>query len=166
MVTTKNQYVAEQVHSTYIATISQLKAVFNLLFAAQVTNFKKKDAKTLNRRMQWQINYLKLAFHFVQLDIITLKLNVFLGALFTNNINLMSQIEYVICLVNTSNKTNIIHWFFIKYKKVTKSILALELYIMVREFNIEGVINWTTNNIFNIKLLPMIVHTNSKLLYN
>lgn len=78
----------------------------------------------------------------------------------------MSQIKYIICLANTSNKANIIYWSSIKCKRVIRSVLVSELYAMVQVFDIGAVIKLTTEKVFNIKLLSMIVYTNSKLLYN
>ena len=82
------------------------------------------------------------------------------------NFNLTSQIGYIICLTDTSNKTNIIHWSSIKCKKVTKSVLASKFYAMLQGFDVGAVIKSTTEEILDIKLLPMIVCINSKLLYN
>ena len=42
-------------------------------------------------------------------------------------------INYIICLVNTIIKANIIHW----YKQMTRGILAAELYIIAHRFDIE-----------------------------
>ena len=51
--TPKNQYIAQCAREAYIATISQPKAAFDLLFAAQIVNPKEKDVKSLNKRIQW-----------------------------------------------------------------------------------------------------------------
>lgn len=51
-------------------------------------------------------------------------------------------------------------------QKVTKSILILELYAMVYGFDVRAVFKLTTKEILDIKLLLMIVYTNSKLLYD
>jgi hypothetical protein len=52
MITLKDQYVAQRARDTYIATISQLEAFFDLSFAVQIINSKEKDAKRLNQRLQ------------------------------------------------------------------------------------------------------------------
>ena len=48
----ENQYVAQRTKNAYIATLNQFETAFDLLFAAQVINPKKKDAKMLNKRIQ------------------------------------------------------------------------------------------------------------------
>ncbi len=129
-------------------------------------NTKEKDAKTLNKRLQWQIDYPNQGLHFVQLDINSLKLIVSIDVSFANNLKLVSQIGYIICLANTSNKANIIYWSSIKCKRVTRSVLASELYAMVHGFDVGAVLKSTTNKILDIKLLPMIVYTNFKSLFD
>jgi hypothetical protein len=52
MIISKDQYVAQRAKKVYIATISQLEASFDLLFAAQIINFKEKNAKRLNQQLQ------------------------------------------------------------------------------------------------------------------
>jgi hypothetical protein len=52
MITLKDQYVAQRARDVYIATISQFEAFFDLSFAAQIINFKEKNAKRLNQRLQ------------------------------------------------------------------------------------------------------------------
>ena len=64
----------------------------------------------------------------------------FIDFLFINNKDLSSQIGFVIALANLTNKANIIHWSSIKCKRVTRSVLALELYIMAYRFNIRAIL--------------------------
>ena len=135
-------------------------------FAAQVVNPKEDDAKTLNKRLKWQIEHFDRGLRFVKLDITTLKLIVFTDASFANNPNLSSQIGYVLCLADASNKANIIHWSSVKCKRVTRSVLASELYAMAHGFDTGAVIKSTVEKILKIPLLPMIVCTDSKSLYD
>ena len=53
-------------------SIYQPKTFFNLSYAAQVINPNKKDAKLLNKRIQWQIENLIRGLSFVKLNIKTL----------------------------------------------------------------------------------------------
>jgi NAD-dependent SIR2 family protein deacetylase len=77
-----------------------------------------------------------------------MKLYVFVNALFANNKNLSSQIGYVIVLSNKTkinDKTvslhgNILHWSSTKCKRVTRSLLASELYLIVTRFDIGAVL--------------------------
>ena len=66
----------------------------------------------------------------------------FTDSLFTNNKDLLSQIGFIIALANLTNKANIVHWSLIKCKRVTRSVLALELYAMAYRFNIRAVLKF------------------------
>jgi len=66
----------------------------------------------------------------------TLQLLVFMDASFTNNKDLSLQISYVIILANVTKKANIVYWSLIKYKRVTRSVLASKLYGMAYGFDI------------------------------
>ena len=48
----ENQYVAQKTRGAYITTLNQSEAAFDLSFAAQMINPKKKNAKMLNKRIQ------------------------------------------------------------------------------------------------------------------
>ena len=56
------------------------------------------------------------------------------------------------------------HQSLIKYKRVTRSVLALELYAIVYGFNIGAAIKLTVEQLLQIKL-PLILYTDLKLLY-
>ena len=60
---------------------------------------------------------------------------------------------------------NILYWTSIKYKRVTRSVLALELYTIVYGFDIIGAIKATIDKMLNISL-PLVTCTNSKSLYD
>lgn len=85
--------------------------------------------------------------------------------MFANNYNFSSQIKFVITLVKSDNKANIIYWSLIKCKKITRSILALELYAIVYRFDIEAVLKLTIEYVLD-QFMPMILWMNLKLLYN
>jgi hypothetical protein len=74
-----------------------------------VINPTKEDAKTLNKRLAWQIKNSERGLKFVKLDAKTLQLLVFTDVLFANNKDLLSQISYVIALLDATKKANIIY---------------------------------------------------------
>ena len=89
----------------------------------------------------------------------------FTDASFANNADLSSQISTVLVLSDDSNKANILHWSSTKCKRVTRSVLASELYAMVHGFDTAGAIKATIDKILNIKL-PLVLYTDSKSLYD
>jgi hypothetical protein len=67
-------------------------------------------------------------------------------------------------LADIINKANIVYWLLTKYKRVTRSVLALELYVMAYGFDIGAVIKLTIKQLLQIKL-PLVLCTDLKLLY-
>ena len=102
---------------------------------------------------------------FVKLDLKTLQLLVFTDASFANNKDLSSQIGYVIALADTTNSANIVHWSSIKCKRVTRSVLASELYGMVHGFDISIAIKSTIDKALMVNV-PLVLCTDSKSLYD
>ncbi len=165
MMTSKDQYVVQRTRDAYIVTMTQSKVSFDLFLTAQVINSKEEDAKRLNQRLQWQLDHSNRELNFVRLNITStsLKLMIFIDASFAN-VNLHSQIDYVICLIDDV-KANIIHWFFTKCKKMTRSVPAAKLYAMTNEFDADSVIKSIIQRILNI-FLSMILLTDSRSLYD
>lgn len=161
----KDQYVAQRARGAYIASISQPEASFDLSFAAQTTEPTADDIKRLNGRIQWQIDNSKRGLKFIKLDQKTMKLLVFTDASFANNNDLSSQIGYVIALADATSKANIIHWSSIKCKRVTRSVLASELYAMTHGFDIAAALKSTLDQALRITL-PLVLCTDSKSLYD
>jgi hypothetical protein len=145
-------------------SICQPEASFNLSYAAQVINPNKKDTKLLNKRIQWQIENSIRGLSFVKLNIETLQLLIFTDSSFANNKDLLLQIGYILVLADLLNKANIVYWSLVKCKRITRSILASELYAMAHGFNIGAVIKATVKLQLNISL-PLILCTDFKLIY-
>ena len=164
-VTPKDQYVAQCARGAYIATVSQPEAAFDLSFAAQVINLKEEHAEQLNKRLQWQLDNPTRGLRFIPLDIQSLKLIVFTDASFANNQDLSLQISFIIVLSDKDNRANILYWSLIKCKRVTRSVLASELYTIAYRFDAEAAIKSTIEAILQIRL-PLILCTDSKSLYD
>lgn len=163
--TPKDQYIAQRARGAYIASVCQPEASFDLSFAAQVINPTEADAKELNKRITWQMENPSRGLKFVKLDITTLQLLVFTDASFANNKDLSSQIGYVIALADSGKRANILHWSSIKCKRVTRSVLASELYGMAHGYDIAVAIKSTIDRILQINL-PLVICIDSKSLYD
>jgi hypothetical protein len=75
---------------------------------------------------------------YVNLDLSSAKLYVFVDGSFANNKDLSSQIGFEVILANETTGDdeftihgNLIHWSSTKSKRVTRSVLASEIYGMV-----------------------------------
>ena len=102
---------------------------------------------------------------FVRLAKESLKLLIFTDASFANNRDLSSQIGYILVLADASGAANILHWSSIKCKRVTRSVLASELYAMVHGFDMGASIKATIERILQIDL-PLVLCTDSRSLYD
>src|SRR6266480_7628566 len=85
-VTPKDQFIAQRARGSYIASVCQPEATFDLSFAAQVINPNKGDTKHLNKRLQWQIDNPTRGLRFIPLDLDSLQLIIFIDASFTGRL--------------------------------------------------------------------------------
>jgi hypothetical protein len=142
---TKQDYVEQRARGAYIATVSQPEAAFALSFAAQTTEPDRNHAKFLNKCLEWQLKGKPLRF--VKLDLNSLRLVAFTDSSFANNDDFTSQLGYVIALADQYNNANIIHWQSIKSRRVTRSVLASELYALSLGFDTAATLKATTQQI-------------------
>jgi hypothetical protein len=149
-----------------------------LLTAAQTTAPIAEDFKNLNVRIQWQINNPERGLTFVPLQLEEAKLFIFTDSSFANNKDLSSQLGFVI-IIALERRTgeghdfeiygNIVHWNSIKCKRVTRSVLASELYGIVNRFDSAIAISTTLQQIvrtLGLPQIPVIVCSDSKSLYD
>ena len=165
-------YVEQRARGAYIASICQPEATFDLSVAAQHQEPSKDDAIALNKRLQWQMDNLDRGLTYMSLDLSKVKLFVFVDGAFANNKDLSSQIGYTIIMENEAMENdneftiveNIIHWSSVKSKRVTRSVLASEIYGMVSGVDIAIAINTTLKMItdqLGLPEIPMIACTDS-----
>jgi hypothetical protein len=89
---------------------------------------------------------------------------VFTDASFANNKDLSSQIGYILVLADGCRRANILYWSSIKCKRVTRSVLASELYRIAHGFDMGTSVKSTIDKALQINLL-LVVYTDSKSLY-
>ena len=170
----KSPYIAQRARGAYIASMTQPEASYALSAAAQVINPKKDDAATLNKVLQWQLTNQSRGISYIKLNVEDLRFVIFVDAAFANNHDCSSQLGYVIVLANEVNdkdtgiirlRGNIIHWSSTKCKRVTRSVLAAELYAMVSGFDIGTAIQSTINGVLSSKV-PIVLCTDSYSVYD
>jgi hypothetical protein len=118
---------------------------------------------------------LSLSLNYIPIELNTIKLFAFVNTSFANNRDLSSQIGYIIVLGNEKNteKTftisgNLVYWFSIKCKRVTKSVLASEIYAIAHGVDIAIAIGTIVNKItdrLRLPKAPVVVCTDSLSLY-
>lgn len=143
--------------------------------AAQHQEPNDQDILALNKRLSWHITNLERGLRYVPIDLNTAKLFVFVDGSFANNKDLSPQLGYEIIIANdTTNKHefcihgNLIHWSSTKTKRVTRSVLASEIYGMVNEVDMAIAISTNLKMITNqlqYNEIPTIVCTDSYSLF-
>jgi Reverse transcriptase (RNA-dependent DNA polymerase) len=164
---TKSDYIAQRALGAYIATVTQPEASFCLSSAAQTTDPTWEDAKALNACLTKQ--QANKALHIVPLNPSKLRLVAYCDASFANNRDLSSQLGYIIALSDSEN-ANILAWQSVKCRRVTRSVLASELYALSLVFDIASTLKATADQLFSGscqgKGIPLVIATDSKSLYD
>jgi hypothetical protein len=134
---------------------------------AQVTDPQPEDIKKLNKRLTWQTENATRGLRFVLLNLAadSLHLLVFTDSSFVNNPDYSSQIGYVIVLTDKKDQANILYWLSTKCKRVTRSVLASELYGIAHGFDTSTSIKCIIEKMLKIENLPLVLCTDSKSLY-
>ena len=169
------QYMEQRARGAYIASTCQPEASFDLSVAAQAQHPSDEDIKALNKRLKWQMENLDRGLRYVTVNLVEAKLMVFVDGSFANNKDLSSQLGFILMLVNESADTNtftirgnVIHYSSTKCKRVTRSVLASEIYGMVNGFDI-GIAIATTLRMVTERLglppIPLVICTDSYSLY-
>ena len=171
----KKAYREQRARAAYLATICQPEATFDLSVAAQHQDPTEDDVKALNLRLQWQMDNLERGLRYVPVDLRSAKVYVFVDGSFANNKDLSSQIGFVLAIgaetVGDAQFTltgNIVHTSSTKCKRVTRAVLASELYAMVAGIDMLISLGTTINMVtdkLGISRLPTIVCTDSLSLY-
>ena len=177
LVTTAEEYLEQRARGGYIASICQPEASFDLSIAAQHQNPDDNDVQELNKRLQWQLANLDRGIKYIPIDLNNMKLFVFVDGSFANNKDYSSQIGFIIILANESTTIpgnvfqisgNLIHYSSTKCKRVTRSVLASEIYGMVAGMDIAIAIGTTLRMIteqLDLPSIPMVMCTDSYSLY-
>jgi len=171
------EYMEQRARGAYIGTICQPETAFDLSVAAQHQNPTDEDITALNKRLQWQIDHTDRGLNMVELDLPTLKIFVFVDGSFAGNKDLSSQIGYTIILANEVTYKgearfeiygNLIHWSSTKCKRVTRSVLASEIYGMSGGVDMAIAVDTTIKKItdgLGLATIPIVVCTDSFSLY-
>jgi hypothetical protein len=133
--------------------------------AAQYQNPTEDNIHALNKQLKWQLKNLDRGIQYITIDLDHMKLFIFVNGSFANNKDFSSQIRYVMILANenetpTANrnpngmdrfiiKGNLIHYSSTKCKRVTRSVLASEIYSMVGGVNMAVAVNTTIKMIMD-----------------
>ncbi|EED22562.1 conserved hypothetical protein [Talaromyces stipitatus ATCC 10500] len=172
------KYIEQRARGAYLASICQPEASYDLAVAAQLQEKDRSedDYLALNKRLIWQAENPERGLRFIPLDLTKAKIMIFTDGSFANNRDLTSQIGFLIAMVNEEFSEegrfiatgNIIHWASSKCKRVTRSVLASEIYGLTTGFDhgitLASTIKMITDRL-NLPTIPVVVCTDSYSLY-
>jgi hypothetical protein len=159
----REEYISQRARGAYVSSVCQPQVAFGLSYAAQTTDPQRDDVDKLNRCLKWQIENSDKGLTFVKLTG-QLRLIAFTDSSFANNKDHSSQIGYVIVLADNDDNCNIIHWSSVKCKRVTRSVIASELYAMSHGFDTTCALKDTLDKITQ-RQTPIIICIDSFSLY-
>ena len=161
----KSECVAQRPRGAYIAAVCRPNLTSAFAYCSQLFNPDRKAAKSLNKaifRAKQEVNF---GLTFAKINIPTARLAVFGDASFAGNPDLTSQLGYVIEITDDNGNANIIHYTSVKSKRVTRSVLAAELFATVHAFDYGRTLRVTLNKMFG-RTIPLVLYTDSKSLYD
>jgi hypothetical protein len=166
MLIPRKQYVTQRTRDTYLTFICQPEASFDLSRAVQFieSTFSSDDIIFLNKRLQWKIINQIRNLWYVKLNQSFLRLVIFTDSFFANNRDSSSQIDYVIDLTD-STYANVLHWSSVKCKRVTRNVLAIELFAMIHDFDVDSMLKVILTKMIDT-FVSLILMSDSKSLYD
>jgi len=166
----KQEYIAQRARGAYIAASCQPERSFDYAYAAQYPDPTYEQLQKLNTAIEWQKNNETRGIRYTKLDVETLQIVIFTDSSFANNEDMSSQIGYVIVIVDDSGRANVVDWKSIKSRRVTRSVLAAELYAMAQGFDIGVAIKSTMDDFLRTSRcndpIPLVLATDSQSLYD
>lgn len=126
----------------------------------QIVMWKKNFTRTSKMQSQSANTGLKS----VKVDVASIWLAIFWDDSFPTNSDLTAKLEFVVLLTDKFNNTNILHYTSVKSKRVTRSVLAAEIFAAIFALDYTSTLQVTLNKSFG-KTIPTVLHTDSKSLY-
>lgn len=171
----RTAYRQQRARGAYVATTCQPLVAFALSVAAQHQDPGEPEVKAVNVPLKWQKVNPEKGLVYCDIDMNDLKMFVWIDGSFANNKDLSSQIGFVVTIGNeiSGNKQftfrgNIVHWSSTKCKRITRAVLASELYAMVQGVDIAIPLCTSLNQItaqLDLPTVPIVVCTDSFSLY-
>ena len=158
-------YVAERARGSYIAAICRPDLAVAFGKAAQVAEPQETDFKRLNKLIDRTKASVDLGLKYVPLDPTTVRIATFVDGSFADNLDLTSQLGFVMTLMDKDDKANIIHYASTKSKRVVRSVLAAELYALAIGYDNGVSIKPTMTNILG-RNVALVLYTDSRSLYD
>jgi hypothetical protein len=151
---------------TYIATCTRpdLCAPLQLL-AGKIRNPKSEDFAQLRKIVRRIEETSQEGLNFRPLNVHSLQIGVFSDAAFANADNYGSQLGWIIVLMDDDKNANIVHYSSAKCHRVTRSVLAGEMYALTHAFDIAYTLRHTLEKYVKAHI-PVRAFTDSQSLFD
>lgn len=161
---TKETFVCERGEGVYIATMSRPDLAFGLSKCAQIQCPTREHAQLRNEILHdIKINP-TVGLTYSKVDGASAKLFVFADASFASTEGGTSQLGFVITMTDSNGKSSILHYSSTKSRRVTRKVLAAELYAMAHAFDVRSTPKLTLSDIHGRKV-AMAMYTDPKSLF-
>lgn len=152
-------------HVGLIASVCRPDLTYGFSISAHVTSFCKSHSHTLNKFIKLCRETPHLGLRIVPRKMQKIRVIVFADANFASNETLTSQLGFVICLADGKSNANIGHYSSFKSKRVSRSVLAAEVFALVHAFDSVSSIREYISLMFD-RIILLSVYNNSKSLFD
>lgn len=159
-------FMSHRGQAAYVSTCTRpdITCAINQLSQIKATEATEEDFKKLDNIFKKAKNE-NLKLKYGNVDLQSAEIHVFTDASFANNKDLSSQLGYVILIVDETGNCSILSWSSTKCKRVTRSVLAAELYALAHGFD-AGFAMCNTMRALLGRKVPIRVFTDSRTLFD
>lgn len=152
-----------KLHYASSNTRPDLSCAINLLSQTLAQDATETEYKELDRVNQ-EMHETPLSLQYRPLDLDSLELCVYSDASFANCLDNRSQIGYTVFLRDKNGTCALISWGSSKSKRVTRSVLAAELFALSHSYDVGFALRFTVSELIG-RDIPMRLYTDSKTLF-
>ena len=163
---TPDSFVSNRGKASYLASCTRpdIACAVNQLSQRKADEATEEDFKRLDITLK-RVREESVELLYGNVDLETAEVHVFADASFATNADLSSQLGYVVLLVDQDSNCSLITWSSSKCKRVTRSVLAAELYAIANAFDVAFAITHTFECILGRKV-ELRVFTDSRTLFD
>ena len=159
-------YASHRGEAAYVSTCSRpdIACAISQLTQVKASDATEADYKRLDEVFR-RLKYDSYELQYGHVDLKTAEVHVFADASFASNRDLTSQLGYVILLVDRNKNCSIMSWSSVKCKRVTRSVLAAELFAIAHAYDAGFAIRHSICKLLG-KDVHLRVFTDSKTLFD
>lgn len=161
---TKAELVPARAKGAYISTRCRQEVLYKLSKCSQTQETSNEYTKYLNAALSQLKENSDQELTFQKLDTLFVTFMAFSDASFLSNTDNTSQLCYIIETIDSSGKSNIIHYSSVKSLLVTLSVLAEELFFVTNSFDTFSTFKVTFEELYSCKVV-ILLFTASKRLF-